>query len=45
MVPEWARDDIAAGVERRVADLLRQPDGSWNADYVRLRFSMKKPDA
>jgi SAM-dependent methyltransferase len=45
MVPEWARDDIAAGVERRVADLLRQPDGSWNADYVRLRFAMKKPEA
>ena len=45
MVPEWERGDIATGVERRVADALRQPDGSWNADYVRLRFSMKKPDA
>ena len=44
MVPEWERDDIAAAVEARVAPVLRQPDGSWNADYVRLRFSMRKPD-
>lgn len=43
MVPEWERDDIAAAVEARVAPALRQPDGSWNADYVRLRFSMRKP--
>jgi SAM-dependent methyltransferase len=44
MVPEWERGDIAAAVEARVAPALRQPDGSWNADYVRLRFSMRKPD-
>lgn len=44
MVPEWERDDIAAAVEARVAPVLQQPDGSWNADYVRLRFSMRKPD-
>ena len=44
MVPEFERDDIAAAVEARVAPRLRQPDGSWNADYVRLRFSMRKPD-
>jgi SAM-dependent methyltransferase len=43
MVPEWEREDIAAAVEARVAPALRQPDGSWNADYVRLRFSMRKP--
>ena len=43
MVPEWERDDIAAAVEARVAPVLRQPDGSWNADYVRLRFAMRKP--
>ena len=43
MVPERERDDIAAGVEARVAPKLRQPDGSWQADYVRLRFSMRKP--
>ena len=28
---------------RGVAPALRQPDGSWCADYVRLRFSMRKP--
>jgi hypothetical protein len=43
MVPEWERDDIAAAVEARLAGALRQPDGSWCADYVRLRFSMRKP--
>lgn len=43
MVPEFERDDIAEAVEVRVAPKLRQPDGSWNADYVRLRFSMRKP--
>ena len=43
MVPEFERDDIAAAVEARVAPALQQPDGSWNADYVRLRFSMMKP--
>jgi trans-aconitate methyltransferase len=44
MVPEWERDDIAAAVEARVAPALRQPDGTYCADYVRLRFSMRKPD-
>ncbi|HST36141.1 MAG TPA: methyltransferase domain-containing protein [Allosphingosinicella sp.] len=43
MVPEWERDDIAAAVETRLAGALRQGDGSWCADYVRLRFSMRKP--
>ena len=43
MVPEFERDDIAAAVEARVVPRLRQPDGSWCADYVRLRFSMRKP--
>ena len=44
MVPEWERDDIAAAVEQRVAPALCQADGSWRADYVRLRFSMRKPE-
>lgn len=44
MVPEWERDDIAAAVERRLQPRLQQPDGSWVADYVRLRFTMRKPD-
>jgi SAM-dependent methyltransferase len=35
--------DIAQAVERRLALHLRQPDGSWSADYVRLRFTMRKP--
>lgn len=43
MVPEWEREDIAAAVEARVAGALRQADGSWHADYVRLRFKMVKP--
>jgi SAM-dependent methyltransferase len=43
MVPEWERDDVAAAVEARLAPALRQADGSWCADYVRLRFSMRKP--
>ena len=43
MVPEFEREDIAAAVEARVAPVLQQPDGSWCADYVRLRFSMRKP--
>jgi SAM-dependent methyltransferase len=43
MVPQWERDDVAAAVEARLAPVLRQADGSWCADYVRLRFSMRKP--
>jgi len=43
MVPEWERDAVAAAVEARLAPELRQADGTWCADYVRLRFSMRKP--
>jgi len=43
MVPEFERDAVATAVEARVEKALRQPDGSWNADYVRLRFWMRKP--
>jgi len=43
MVPEWERDAVAAAVEARLAPALRQADGGWFADYVRLRFSMRKP--
>jgi SAM-dependent methyltransferase len=38
------RDEIAAAVEARVRPRLQQPDGSWVADYVRLRFTMRKPE-
>jgi SAM-dependent methyltransferase len=34
---------IAQAVEARLAPRLRREDGSWFADYVRLRFTMKKP--
>ncbi|MDB5737827.1 MAG: methyltransferase [Sphingomonas bacterium] len=34
---------IADAVEQRLEPELRQPDGGWVADYVRLRFSMRKP--
>jgi len=44
MVPEWERDEIGRGVEKRVEATLRNPDGSWFADYVRLRFWMRKPE-
>jgi len=43
MVPDWERDAIAQAVEARVPH-LRQPDGTYHADYVRLRFSMRKPE-
>jgi SAM-dependent methyltransferase len=43
MVPEWERDSIAQAVEQRLPQ-LRQADGSYCADYVRLRFVMRKPD-
>jgi SAM-dependent methyltransferase len=42
-VPEAEQADVAAAAEARVAPLLRQPDGRWIADYVRLRFTMRKP--
>ena len=44
MVPGWARDEVAEAVERRVGPELRGPDGGYFADYVRLRFSMRKPE-
>ena len=43
-VPLAARDEVAAAIEARLRPLLQQPDGSWTADYVRLRFSMRKSD-
>jgi SAM-dependent methyltransferase len=43
-VPAEARDEIAAAIEKRLEPRLRQADGSWVADYVRLRFTMRKPE-
>lgn len=42
-IPDPEQADIAAAVERRLEAELRQPDGSWIADYIRLRFTMRKP--
>jgi trans-aconitate methyltransferase len=42
-VPDAEQDDVARAVEQRLETAFRQPDGSWLADYVRLRFSMRKP--
>ncbi len=39
-----AQPAIAEAIEARLADRLRGPDGEWIADYVRLRFTMRKPD-
>jgi len=41
-IPADEQAAIAAAVEARLAGQLRQPDGGWFADYVRLRFSMRK---
>jgi trans-aconitate methyltransferase len=43
-VPDADQPAVAQAVEDRLAPKLRQPDGSWIADYVRLRFKMRKPD-
>lgn len=43
-VPGEVRDEVAAAIERRLQPVLQQPDGGWYADYVRLRFTMRKPD-
>ena len=43
-VPAEAQAEIAAAIEARLQPLLQQEDGSWTADYVRLRFTMRKPD-
>ena len=42
-VPDSERDEVAVAIERRLNSQLRRPDGSWFADYVRLRFTMRKP--
>ena len=42
-VPESAREEVADAIEARLQPALQQPDGSWVADYVRLRFTMVKP--
>lgn len=43
MVPEWEREEMAGAIEARLSPELRRPGGTYFADYVRLRFSMRKP--
>ena len=43
-VPDGEIDAVVTQAEARAAPALRQPDGHWIADYVRLRFTMRKPD-
>jgi trans-aconitate methyltransferase len=38
-----AREEVKAEIERSAAGALRQADGRWQADYVRLRFAADKP--
>jgi SAM-dependent methyltransferase len=42
-IPVAEQEAIAEAVQRRLEPELRQPDGGWIADYVRLRFTMRKP--
>lgn len=42
-VPDAEQAAVAAAAEARVAPALRRPDGRWVADYIRLRFTMRKP--
>ena len=42
-VPQSEREAVAEAVQRRLAPKLQLPDGSWFADYIRLRFMMRKP--
>ena len=42
-VPPGDRDELARAVEARVSPELGQEDGSFTADYVRLRFKMVRP--
>ena len=42
-IPAAEQEAIAAAVEARLTERLRREDGVWVADYVRLRFTMRKP--
>jgi SAM-dependent methyltransferase len=43
-VPDAEQDAVAKAVEAKLEPDLRRPDGVWEADHVRLRFSMRKPN-
>ena len=42
-VPPSERAAVKAEAEAAAAPMLKKPDGSWFADYVRLRFAAVKP--
>ncbi len=42
-VPEDARAEVVDKVEALLAPVLRDADGNWSADYVRLRWQARKP--
>jgi trans-aconitate methyltransferase len=42
-VPKDERPELASEVEAALADELRDPEGRWTVDYVRLRFLARKP--
>jgi trans-aconitate methyltransferase len=42
-VPKAARAAVLDEAEELLAPVLRHPDGSWSADYVRLRFQAIRP--
>ena len=43
-IPDSEQDAVAEGAARRLEATHRRADGVWVGDYVRLRFSMRKPD-
>ncbi len=42
-LPEAERPAFLADVQRRLEPVLRDAQGRWHADYVRLRFAATKP--
>jgi hypothetical protein len=42
-LPEHERPGFLADVQRRLEPALRDAQGVWHADYVRLRFAATKP--
>ena len=42
-VPDDERPAIAQAIQGRLEPVLRRADGRWFADYIRLRFIMRKP--
>ena len=42
-LPEAAREEVIAEVVEAARPALQKPAGNWVADYVRLRFSARKP--